>query len=129
MPKIAPGEVGSLLPLNNIDGAPVEIPDNGRMWVYLHFAPLAGCPICNAPLQGLIAASRKLAAASVRGVVVLHSPTASLLPYHRNFRFDVIGDPDKVLYRQFGVEASPRSLLDPRVWPTLIRANFAPDKP
>ena len=33
--------------------------------------------------------------------------------------FPVIGDPDKELYRRFGVENSPRSILRPGAWRAL----------
>lgn len=33
--------------------------------------------------------------------------------------FAVIADPDKQLYRRFGVEASARAVLDPRAWRAL----------
>jgi hypothetical protein len=36
--------------------------------------------------------------------------------------FAVVADPDKALYREVGVESSPRALLDPRAWPTILRA-------
>jgi hypothetical protein len=33
--------------------------------------------------------------------------------------FPVIGDPDKTLYRRFGVEASAKAVLNPRAWRAL----------
>src|SRR5690606_21914930 len=34
----------------------------------------------------------------------------------------VIADPDRRLYREFGVETSGRAVLDPRAWPGIVRA-------
>jgi len=34
----------------------------------------------------------------------------------------VIADPERQHYRAFGVEAGARALLDPRAWPTILRA-------
>lgn len=129
MPKVQPGEVFSPVRMTNIHGAPVVVPDTGRKWVHLYFARFAACPICNVHLQSLIAGSRKLFTANVREVVFFHSPNSSLLPYQGNFPFDVVGDPEKTFYQRFGVESSILSLLDPRAWPTIVRASMAADKP
>lgn len=53
---------------------------------------------------------------------MFHSPADELREHAANLPFDVIADPGKDLYRRFGVEASVRALLDPRVWPTIVRA-------
>ena len=41
--------------------------------------------------------------------------------YEGDLPFDLIADPSRTLYREFGIEAKPRALLDPRAWPTIIR--------
>jgi hypothetical protein len=46
----------------------------------------------------------------------------ALRRFEADLPFAVVADPDKGLYREFGVESAPRSLLDPRVWPTILRA-------
>jgi hypothetical protein len=35
--------------------------------------------------------------------------------------FPVVGDPDKRLYTEFGVESSRWALVDPRVWGVILR--------
>jgi hypothetical protein len=42
--------------------------------------------------------------------VIFHSSDAELLPYQGRFPFDVIGDPEKALYRRYGVESSISAL-------------------
>jgi hypothetical protein len=42
-----------------------------------------------------------------------------LRKYQGDMPFPVIGDPDKTLYRRFGVEASAKAVLNPRAWRTL----------
>lgn len=37
-------------------------------------------------------------------------------------RAAAVADPEQRLYREFGVESSPRSLLDPRAWGPVLRA-------
>jgi hypothetical protein len=41
--------------------------------------------------------------AGVREVVVFHSSDDELLPYQGRFPFDVIGDPEKLLHRRYGL--------------------------
>jgi hypothetical protein len=58
--------------------------------------------------------------------VVFHSPADELLAYQADLPFAaVIADPDKRLYRESGVEARARALLNPRVWLPDIRAGRA----
>ena len=43
------------------------------------------------------------------------------MPYYEAFPFEIVADPDKKLYSQFGVESGLRSLLSPFVWGPIIR--------
>ena len=58
----------------------------------------------------------------IHEVVIFHSTIDDLLHYERDLPFAVIADPDKRLYGEFGVERSPRALLDPRAWMPIARA-------
>jgi AhpC/TSA antioxidant enzyme len=64
----------------------------------------------------------ELTAAGIREVVVFHSTLEELRKYESDLPFDVIPDPQKKLYREFGVEAGLRALLNPKVWWPLARA-------
>lgn len=55
-----------------------------------------------------------IVAAGIREVVVFHSTPEELARYEADLPFAVVGDPRKELYAEFGVESSPRALLDPR---------------
>ena len=107
----------------------IEIPDKGSKWAHLQFRRFAGCPICNLHLQTFVKRNGEIVAAGIHEIVIFHSPNESLLPYQGSFPFDVVGDPEKILYRKFGVETSVLSILSPRVWSTLFKANAAKDKP
>lgn len=106
----------------------MSIPDAAQ-WTHLQFRRFAGCPICNLHLQSFKARHEEIAAAGIREVVVFHSSDAELLPYQGSFPFDVIGDPTKVLYRQYGVESSVRAFLSLKAWAAAIKGNLATDKP
>ena len=129
MAKLAAGSTFPGKSLKNIHGAGVNVPDSNAKWVHLQLRRFAGCPICNLHLRSFVARHEEIAKAGVREVVVFHSPDESLLPYQGEFPFDVIGDPQKRLYKELGVEASPLALLNPAAWPAILKANLAKNKP
>jgi hypothetical protein len=115
---------GQVIPgsrLLTVDGAQVDVPDP-RLLVHLQFRRFAGCPLCNLHLRSIICRHDEIAAAGVREVVMFHSTAQELRAHTADLPFAVIADPDKRLYVEFGVEAGPRALLDPRVWGRIARA-------
>ena len=127
--KFKAGDILPLMKLVNIQGVEVDIPDTRSKWVHLQFRRFAGCPICNLHLQSFVQRIAEIRAAGIHEVVVFHSPKESLLPYQGKFPFDVIGDPEKKLYAQFGVGTSVFAILDVRAWPAMVQGNSAKDKP
>ncbi|MBI3776255.1 MAG: AhpC/TSA family protein [Gammaproteobacteria bacterium] len=131
----APAEkfkAGDLVPqttLTNIHGVEVTLPSAKSKWIHLQFRRFAGCPICNLHLQSFVQRNAELESAGIHEVVVFHSPKESLLQYQGNFPFDVIGDPEKKLYAQYGVGTSIFAILDVRAWPAIVRGSTAKDKP
>ncbi len=105
-----------------VSGESIPIPDPGRM-VHLQFRRFAGCPICNVHLQSIVRRHDEIAAAGIREVVVFHSTDEELRRYVGELPFAVVGDPGKVLYDEFGVRSSPRSLLHPRALPPAALAS------
>jgi peroxiredoxin len=106
---------------HTITGATVHLPAPDRL-THLQFRRYATCPLCNLHLRTITQRHDDILAAGIREVVVFHSPADELLEYQAELPFAVIADPDKHLYRDFGVEAAPRALLNPRVWLPAIRA-------
>jgi len=127
--KIKAGATIQPMTLTNIHGAPVAIPDKDSKWVHLQFRRFAGCPICNLHMHSILKRYPDIKAAGIKEVVLFHSPDKALLPYQGKFPFDVVGDPDKVLYKKFGVESSIFSILDVRAWPAIFKGYSAKDKP
>jgi len=115
--------------LQNIHGSAVAIPDANARWVHVQFRRFAGCPICNLHLHSFVTRYPELQAAGIHEVVVFHSPNASLLPFQGSFPFDVVGDPDKILYRQFGVETSIYAILNPGAWSAIWKGSALKEKP
>jgi hypothetical protein len=111
---VAPREVST------VSGAAVPIPDSDQL-VHLQFRRHAGCPICNAHMQAVVRRHDEIAAAGITEVVVFHSTDDELRRYGVDLPFAVVGDPGKRLYREFGVETSPRALLDAHVLGPILR--------
>ena len=127
--KFKAGDPAPALDLTNIHGAEVKIPDAKMKWVHLQFRRFAGCPICNLHLRSFVKRNSELVAAGIHEVVLFHSPKESLLPYQGSFPFDVIGDPDKQIYREFGVGSSIFAILDVRAWPAIVKGNSLRNRP
>ncbi|MFE9325277.1 peroxiredoxin-like family protein [Nocardia sp. NPDC052278] len=106
--------------LVTIADSTIRIPDQDCL-IHLQFRRFAGCPICNLHLRSFAVRHAEILAADIREVVVFHSSAAELRKYEGDLPFDLIADPTRTLYREFGIEAKRRALLDPRAWPTIIR--------
>jgi peroxiredoxin len=108
------------LELLSVTGERVSLPPSEGL-VHLQFRRFAGCPICNLHLQSIVQRHDEIEAAGIREVVFFHSPAEELGKHTADLPFATVADPDKRYYRQFGVESSPRALLDPRAWVAIIR--------
>ena len=117
----SPGSTVTAQVLTTVDGAAVPVPGPGRL-THLQFRRFAGCPVCNLHLRSFARRHAEIEAAGVGEVVMFHTPAGELARHTGDLPFAVVADPDKVLYREFGVESSPRALLDPRAWGTVVRA-------
>lgn len=106
--------IAPLKGLVNLQGQAINLPDASKALVHLQFRRFAGCPICNLHLREMASRIHEIRQAGIWEVVFFHSSAASMQPYQGDLPFDCIADPDKVFYRQFGVEASVLGLLDPR---------------
>lgn len=99
----------------------VAVPDPAVV-THLQFRRFAGCPVCSLHLRSVVRREAEIRAAGVREVVFFHAPADELRRYVADLPFAVVGDPDRAVYRAFGVESSRRALGDPRVWWTIVRA-------
>lgn len=116
--------------LTTIRSTTVEIPDPHRL-VHLQFRRHAGCPICNTHLRTFTVRHDEVEAAGVHEVVVFYSTDEELLRYESELPFDVIGDPKRRLYTEFGVHTSAWALFHPRALAAGIRGaiRFGAKKP
>jgi peroxiredoxin len=121
--KVRPGDVVRIRKLHTADDKPIPVPDPIGL-THLQFSRFAGCPICNVHLHSMVARHDQIVAAGIRQVVLFHSTPKEVRPYARDLPFDAVADPDKQLYREFGVEMSLRSVLDPRATAPVVKALF-----
>lgn len=118
---MAPPDRVSTRALTGLTGAAIPLPDPVQL-THLQFRRFAGCPVCNLHLRSVVTRFPEIRAAGIREVVVFHSSAAELRKYTADLPLDVIADPDRALYREFGVGTGARALLDPRGWTTIARA-------
>jgi peroxiredoxin len=107
--------------LTAVSGEEVRVPATSRL-THLQFRRFAGCPVCDLHLREVARRHAEIASAGVREVVLFHSSAKALAPYVADLPFPVVPDPEKRLYRAFGVEAAPRALTTPAVWPVIARS-------
>jgi peroxiredoxin len=108
------------LSLTAASGEAIAVPD-GELTTHLQLRRFAGCPICNLHLRSIVARHDEITAAGIREVVVFHSTAEELSQFAPEVPFALIPDPRRRLYRELGVEASPRSLLHPGAWGAMTR--------
>ncbi|MFL6089920.1 MAG: peroxiredoxin-like family protein [Aeromicrobium sp.] len=101
--------------LTNLDGQAVPVP-NPTQIVHLQFRRHAGCPICNTHLRSVTQRLNEIEAAGIREVVFFHSSAELLREHQQELPFDVIPDPDREVYSEFGVEKSWRAILTPKIF-------------
>jgi peroxiredoxin len=94
--------------------------------VLLKFYRFATCPVCNLHLHGFIKDYRQVEALGLTTVVLFHSPAEKLegtRPEH--VPFDLVPDPDKGIFRAFGVETGWAGMFSPAVMRDYMRALAA----
>jgi peroxiredoxin len=109
--------------LTSTKGAAIHIPGSPGI-IHLQFRRFAGCPVCNLHLQKMAKEWTQLEAAGITEVIVFHSTREELTKYADDLPFHVIGDPEKKLYKAFGVESSPYAVLHPRAFFPIAHSVF-----
>jgi peroxiredoxin len=104
--KIKAGQTIDRFSMETIKGEQQIIPDPARQYTHLQFRRFAACPICNFHLHTFSKNVNKLEAAGIREVVLFHSSVAEMQKYQDDIPFAAVADPQKKLYKKFGVETS-----------------------
>lgn len=101
--------------LRTISNASVAVPAPDGI-VHLQFRRFAGCPICSLHMHELARRHDEIKSAGVTEIVVFHSAADALRRYQADLPFAVVADPDRNLYKEFGVGSSIRAILHPRAF-------------
>src|SRR5690242_16020720 len=104
----------------NLRGVSVPVPDPSQR-VHLQFRRHAGCPICNTHLRSVTLRLDEIKAAGIREVVFFHSSAQLLRDHQQELPYDVIPDPERKVYREFGVEKAWKSILNPKVLGSVVK--------
>lgn len=118
---------GAVIParlLETITGRSLSLPA-ATGTTHVQFRRFAGCPICSLHLRSFADRHQELADAGITEVAFFHSTVEALRGYQTLLPFAVVADPDKVVYREFGVETSVRAIADPRSWSSAFRGYRA----
>jgi peroxiredoxin len=110
--RLKAGDRAPLVSFASIANGKIRAEDDDRP-LHLQFRRFAGCPICHLHLHNFLRRASELDR-RVREVVFFHSSVEELRPHLAHLPALTIADPDKRIYRAFGVEAHPRALLHPK---------------
>ncbi|MGE3192017.1 MAG: AhpC/TSA family protein [Microbacteriaceae bacterium] len=89
-------------------------------YIHLQLRRFAGCMVCNVHLRQVVRRLPEIRAANVTEVIVFHSTAWEVRRHEGELPLTVVADPERILYRKFGVERSMLALLS--AWRTLPRA-------
>ena len=83
----------------------VNIPDADAL-IHLQFRRFVDCSICNVHIAQLRKRADEIKAAGIKEVIFFHSSAKSIRSYQKDVPFLLVADPNKVFYKEFGVETS-----------------------
>ncbi|MEU6882327.1 peroxiredoxin-like family protein [Streptomyces sp. NPDC046712] len=96
--------------------------------VILKFYRFANCPLCNLHVREWVRRADEVRAAGLTTLAVFHSPVEALrsqLLKGAEIPFDVLADPEKRLFRAYGVEESLGGMFHGKVMSDNMRAMGA----
>jgi peroxiredoxin len=127
--KLVPGQTAPLIVGQGLLQDEVRVPDSSGRVTHLQFRRFAGCPVCNVHLRSFVRKYDELVGAGIREVVVFHSSREQFKPYQSHYPFEVICDPEKKLYREFGVESSISAIFSWATWKAAFEGMLLPGQP
>ena len=127
--QLTSGQIAPNVMAEDLHQHEIRLPDASGRVTHLQFRRFAGCPICNLHLQSFVKRYDELQLAGVREIAVFHSSREKFQPYQSHYPFEVICDPEKKLYRQFGVQASITTLFSRLVWKAAFAGMRLPGQP
>jgi len=96
--------------VKTIKGEDVIIPDPQALFTHIQFVRWGGDPVTMTHLAPFKRASRRIRDTGIREVIFFYSDLEEVKKTQEGVRIDIVADPAKNYYRQFGVETSPKSM-------------------
>jgi peroxiredoxin len=106
--RIQPGQPARNFTSEDISGNAITLNDCAGRHVMLSFYRYAACPLCNLRVHHLIQQHQTFFERNLNFVAVFQSPRESIRRHvgKQDIPFPVIADPERNLYRLYGVESS-----------------------
>lgn len=94
-------------------GNDIDLQQYKGQTVLLTFFCFAGCPICNYRMHELMEHYEELKAQNIEVIAVFESSNETLSAYAKSYEvpFPLIGDPERSLFKAYGVERSTRGIF------------------
>jgi peroxiredoxin len=106
--KIQPGQPAKNFSTEDISGNALALDDFKGKRLMLSFYRYAACPLCNLRIHQLIQQHASLVGKNLHLIAVFQSPKESIHKYvgRQSIPFPVIADPQRMLYKLYGIESS-----------------------
>ncbi len=106
--RLKTGEKVPLFETKTINGESVNIEQFRGKKVLISFYRYAACPLCNLRVHHFVQNYDRLHEAGLHVIAFFESPAASIRKYmgKHDVPFPIIPDPQRQIYKQFGVESS-----------------------
>jgi len=118
--KLKPGDFFQVKTFRAVTGKELRVPDSGLL-THLQFRRFVGCPICNTHIGRMIKRAEEIKSVNIQEVIFFHSTHEEMQPLQQGLPFDLVADPEKVYYKEFGVESSLAFFLDRKAIAAAVR--------
>ncbi len=133
--RLQPGEPAKPFEVMDIFSHRIRLQDYEGQKVMLSFYRYASCPLCNLRVHQLTQRYHDFKTKGLKLLAFFQSPQASIAKYvgRQDAPFPIVADPERTIYRQYGVESSWAGFFIAGVTklPHLIKASlkgFLPGK-
>ena len=106
--RLQPGDPARHFEVQDIFDKRIRLSDYEGRKLMLSFYRYASCPLCNLRIHQLIGRYAEFQSRGLDMLAFFQSPRASIQKYvgRRDAPFAIVADPDRTVYRQYGVESS-----------------------
>lgn len=136
MNALVAGQAAPAFSLLDVTGRLIHLHDYRGGLLLLSFYRYASCPLCNLRVHELLGHYPRWHAAGLEMLAVFESPVAHIPRYldQHAAPFPILPDPERILYRRYGVSPSWRGFLRawtrhlPMVFDAVVRKRFLPGR-